>query len=202
MTSNESHGLELLDRARAALSRLQANVSTGVSTVSEHQAAQETARSAMDWLEDTSMFSEAHLVLDQIGALTREYRPEACVMEHDKGTFFDTCSVSLAHSRVGLSPGFVVEEMSCSICDADPRDCEHLSGETYDGAIAHLIVKKATLLEVSIVTRPVHPDARITRMSVPRADERAALGHDVPPSAKVVCDKCLSACRGVRDHAS
>jgi hypothetical protein len=156
----------------------------------------------MNWLEDTSMFSEAHLVLDQIGALTREHKPEACVMEYDKGTYFDACSVSLAHSRVGLSPGFVVEEMSCSICDADPRDCEHLSGETYDGAIAHRIVKKATLLEVSIVARPVQPDARITRMSVSMAEVRAALGHDVPPSAKVVCDKCLTACRGVRDQAS
>lgn len=202
MTARDDRGLELLSQARVALAQLQSSGPAGASTVAEYLAAQETARSAMNWLEDTALFSDAHLVLDQIGELTRTFKPVACALGWEKGTYFDKCSVSLAHSRIGLSPGFVIEEMSCSICDADPRDCQHLSGEAYGGAIAHRVVKRATLLEVSIVARPVQLDARITRVSVPIAEVRAALGHDVPPGATVVCDKCLSECGGVRDQAS
>jgi hypothetical protein len=198
MRDNE-HGRELLDQARLALSHLKAAAPTGDSTVSDHHAARETARSAMNWLEDTALFSQAHTVLDQIGAITRKFRVEACVVENDDKDYFDTCPVSLAHTRVGLSPGFVVEEMVCSVCDADPRDCEHLSGESYEGGVAHRVIKKARLLEVSLVARPAQPDARITRASLPGAAVRAALG-DRPRGTKLVCDKCLSACAGLREH--
>lgn len=197
----EDHGRDLLGQARLALSHLQLSAPTGGSTVADHGAARDVARSAMNWLEDTEMFSQAHTVLDQIGAVTRKFKAEACVVENDNEVYFDTCSVSLAHSRVGLSPGFVVEEMVCSVCDADPRDCEHLSGEAYGGEIAHRVIKKARLLEVSLVARPAQPDARITRVSLPSAAVRAALG-EMPPGTKLVCDKCLSACTGLREHSS
>jgi hypothetical protein len=195
---DEDHGRELLDQARLALSDLQLFAPTGGSTVDDHRAARDIARSAMNWLEDTEYFWQAHTVLDQIGAITRNFKAEACVVENDNEDYFETCSVSLAHTRVGLSPGFVVEELVCSICDADPRDCEHLSGEAYEGKVAYRIIKKARLLEVSLVARPAQPDARITRVSLPRAAVRAALG-DMQPGAKLVCDKCLSACAGLRE---
>lgn len=199
MSRPGSKGLEKLAEATAALDRLKRRAPRGDSTLSEHAQARTTARSAMDWLEDTDRFETAHRVLDEIGKLTRTHAPSACSLEEDEGQYFQTCPVSLAHSRVGLSPGLVVEEMKCSICSLDPRDCAHISGEAYDGVEAHRIITKARILEVNLVARPAQPDARLTRVSVTEAELREALGRTVDPGTIVTCDRCLSTCEGVRD---
>lgn len=200
MNRRQSRGLQLLAEANSALDDLRRRAPLGESTLQEHSQARTTARSAMDWLEDTSDFETAHKTLDEIGKLTRAHTPSLCSLEEDNGEYFETCPVSLAHSRVGLSPGLVVEEMKCNICDHDPRDCEHLSGEVYGGVEAHRIITKARILEVSLVARPAQPDARITRVSVTGSVLREALGRTVPPGATVTCDRCLSPCDGVRDN--
>ena len=45
-------------------------------------------------------------------------------------------------------------------------------------------------------------DARIQRVTIPRADFERALGHPLPPGAVPVCDRCLSECVGVTHPVS
>ena len=57
----------------------------------------------------------------------------------------------------GLSPGFLFEEVHCSVCNFTRslrKDCGHIVGEIYDGEICGNIVVKAKLLEISIVDSP------------------------------------------------
>lgn len=59
---------------------------------------------------------------------------------------------------VFFSPGFIKQEIHCDICDARiaPRQsCIHERGELYDGQMAGRVIKKAKMLEVSLVTNPL-----------------------------------------------
>jgi hypothetical protein len=59
------------------------------------------------------------------------------------------------------------------------------------------IIREMDLVEVSIVSKPAQPDARIQRQSVDTADLRAALGEQWKPGMAVNCDFCLRPCRGL-----
>lgn len=155
-------------------------------------------RSAMNWLEDTDRFEEAHRRLDAAGVFVR--RNFGCQL-HQEGTYYEQrCPVALAHNRIGLSPGLVIRESQCSICGLSPADCAHVTGRTYDGEFCARRITKADVLEVSLVNRPSQPDARITAMSVDNAELAAALGPSWRPGVPVSCDRCLSPCDGVYDH--
>jgi hypothetical protein len=54
-------------------------------------------------------------------------------------------------------------------------------------------------LEVSLVARPAHPDARLQSVSVATADVRASLGARFRTGMPVSCDRCLSSCDGVTE---
>lgn len=61
--------------------------------------------------------------------------------------------------KLFFSAGFVVRESSCSICgrDLSLRDpCGHTVGEVYKGQMCVREIKKADLLEVSMVENPVY----------------------------------------------
>lgn len=65
---------------------------------------------------------------------------------------------SLFPYRVFLSPGFSKRSIHCSICDArltPRRPCDHHLGELYDGVMCRRVIKEATMIEVSLVERPV-----------------------------------------------
>lgn len=156
-----------------------------------------TLRSAMNWLEDTPYFELAHQRLDAAGRLARETFPFGCSFTFEYGTYFQECPTALAHSRVGLSVGFLVREEACSICSEDYEDCLHIRGRIYDGKRCLVIIKKADLLEVSLVRRPAYPDARFEKMSVETSSLRARLGDAFEPGIGVTCDRCLSPCAGV-----
>jgi hypothetical protein len=106
--------------------------------------------------------------------------------------------VSLAHNRVGFSPGYIVRAAECSICHLDPEDCGHIAGRTYDGEVCHRILTQLDLLEVSLVGRPAQPDARIERIGVGDAELRERLGPRFRRGIPVTCDRCLTPCDGVR----
>lgn len=154
-----------------------------------------TLRSAMNWLEGTAEFEEAHAVLDEEGRFTRE--TFGCALEQEEDGYWVTCPVALAHNRVGMSIGAIVREARCSICLQDPHDCEHIIGEQYDGDRCVRMIIKADLLEVSFVTRPADPDARIHRLSVSTKELRARLGPNWQPGMRVSCDRCLTPCDGL-----
>jgi hypothetical protein len=161
------------------------------------RAALATLRRAMDWLEDTPEFEEAHRALDQAGAYVR--RTFGCELPWDGNEYQQRCPVALAHVRVGMSIAYVVRERHCSICGQDPDGCPHIRGRIYDGHVCHSVVTRADLLEVSLVSRPVDLDARIESMSVPRDTLRAGLGPDFRPDMRITCDRCLGPCGGVTE---
>ena len=152
-------------------------------------------RSAMNWLEGTDDFETAHSALDEAGRYTRE--TFGCWLTLDEQGYAVTCPVSLAHNRVGLSIGGIVREARCSVCQLDPYDCDHITGEYYDGILCVREVHRIDLLEVSFVTRPAQPDARIERMSVSARELQQHLGTKWKPGMPVSCDRCLTSCSGL-----
>jgi hypothetical protein len=62
------------------------------------------------------------------------------------------------------------------------------------------IIREMDLDEVSIVTKPAHPEARIQSISISVADLRASLGDNFEPGMDVSCDRCLSPCGGLIRH--
>lgn len=155
----------------------------------------ETLRSAMNWLEDTSAFDEAHQLIDDAGRFTRQ--TFGCHLLLESGRYFQTCPAALAHNRAGLSIGYVVQAQECSTCGEDPEDCEHITGRQYGDKMCHRRITKADMLEVSLVNRPQNPDARFMRLSLSTQRLQDRLGPDWRPGIPVNCDNCLRPCSGV-----
>jgi hypothetical protein len=200
--SSRSHALTegeaRLKRGRRALNHAKYLASIeGPSAEAEAKAreALATLRSAMDWLEGTGGFNEAHSELDRAGTFTRE--TFGCELHLDDDGYSVTCPVPLAHNRVGMSIGAVVKKSECSICRSDPADCDHINGEEYDGEMCHRIITEADLLEISLVGRPAQPDARIQKISVSVTELRAKLGPEWRPGMPVSCDRCIGECPGI-----
>lgn len=188
----------LLAQASEAFDRIQEDISAGKVEIADLGSLRILARSALDWLEDTPQFEVAHGLLDRIGRLARTVFPKACVLEYrDDGQYYDTCPISLAHSRVGMSIAYVIKKSECGICGMDPWDCMHIKGRVYDGQVCTRHIIDAEVIEMSIVSRPAHPDARFWAMSVDRGDLRESLGDAFHPGVVVNCDRCLSHCPGV-----
>lgn len=162
---------------------------------SDTRAALVAMRSAMNWLEDTDLFDEAHAELDAAGAYTR--RTFGCWLHREGAEYQQRCPVALAHNRVGLSPAFGIEESECTICGQDPATCTHIAGRVYGGQRCARRITKGRILEVSLVARPAQPDARIFAMSITASELREALGPGFQPGMDVSCDRCLSPCDGV-----
>lgn len=159
------------------------------------RSALQTARSAMDWLEDTDQFEEAHLLLHKLGQEVRA--TWGCQLGHDDRGYWRGCPVDLAHIRCGLSPGMVIGASECSVCHRDPADCDHITGRTYGTETCYrLITEVKAILEVSLVSRPAQPDARLGRVSISTTDLQDALGEEWAPGMPVSCDKCLLPCPG------
>jgi hypothetical protein len=154
------------------------------------------ARSAMDWLEDTDHFDEAHELLHDVGRFTRS--TWGCSLSLDEKGYWRDCPADLAHIRMGMSPGMVIGASECSICGREPRDCVHIKGRVYDGKVCHRIITEIKeVLEVSFVARPAQPDARLHRVSVGSSGLKAALGPQWQAGMRVSCDKCLGECPGL-----
>jgi len=158
----------------------------------------EVLRSAMNWLEDTPSFEAAHLALDDAGRLARENFPNGCQFPYRDGTYYQECPAALAHNRVGMSPGYILRKVSCSICHRSPidEDCRHVKGWVYGDATCVWIIEEAELLEVSLVGRPAQPDARITSVSISGKEIVDRLG-EFRSGREILCDKCLGECSGV-----
>lgn len=182
---------------------------------------------AMNWLEDMPEFEVAHYRLDEAGRWVRE--TFGCWLKHGGTGYTRTCPADLAHLRVGNSPGMTNIVRECSVCGQDPRsptcrhikgraysatrrligdrcnlcdrkDCDHEDGEAGVVVCGHLIVS-ADLVEISLVPRPAQPMARIGEVDVDVGLLEALLGpRGWAPGMEVSCDKCLSACHGVREY--
>lgn len=154
-------------------------------------------RSVMDHTEAGPTFDRAHSLIDEVGRVIRESSPARCRLKFEDGAYHRTCDVDLAHLRFGMSPGFIIRESECSICKEDPQDCEHVRGEFYDDEPCIRVIKRADLLEISMVERPAYPEARIQSTSISNGELRARFGPDFSVGKPVQCDKCLSNCQGL-----
>lgn len=193
----------------------------------QRQAAEREARNAIDcavkafwWAEGTEMEEAQHELMHRIGKWTR--RSFGCRLLLDDKGYHRTCTIDIAHIRLGLSIGFIASRI-CSLCDEDLSECIHIAGRTYwmrGGAqasgpcrvcnkesCAHRpdrlyrapvisIVKEGELREISYVPRPANPEARITNISVSSSDLIDALGSRFVPGMPVSCNKCLAGCPG------
>lgn len=196
MTWRTERGLELLAEAERSFEQLK----SGVADTHSIGPLRSRARSAMDWLEDTDDFDRAHKFLDEVGLFVRTDFPNECRLTKEGNQYFDECSISLAHVRVGFSVAFAIREAECSVCHGDALTCEHISGEIYAGEQAHRVITRADFFEVSLVSRPEQPDARITKQSVSRADVTNAIGFEPATDLEILCDRCLTGCAGITDR--
>src|SRR5260370_23184128 len=173
-------GLEKLREGRQAIRSVARKCEEGHADEEEdHQLlrnAIKTFRSATNWLEDSEHFESAHVALDEAGRLARELFPEGCTLAYRDNTYYIECPAALAHNRVGMSPGMVINSAECSICGSHPQDCIHITGRIYDGKRCVRILKDLEFLEISLVGRPRQPEARIESMSVDTAELQASLG--------------------------
>lgn len=72
------------------------------------------------------------------------------------------------------SPAMVHGETTCSICQQPitiRRRCEHIVGEIYDGELCSRMIRPAAILEISLVTNPVHK-ANVMFLTDPKTKER------------------------------
>ncbi len=85
----------------------------------------------------------------------------------------------------------------CRVC-LQP-ECEHSPEELYRASVVSTI-QELDVDEISLVTKPKQPEARILKMSVSTADLQSALGDEFVPGMEVSCDKCLTPCEGLTKH--
>lgn len=193
-------GIERLTSGKAQIRRAQKMVREQGPTRETEEVARGALpdlRSAMDCFEDTEDFELAHHALDAAGRFIR--RTFGCHLFQEGLKYEQQCPIALAHSRVGLSPLILADEIKCSICGADPEVCSHVTGRYYEGQRCGHVITRSKILEVSIVSRPANPDARFTAVQVALGDLRRDLGSDFMPGMRVSCDRCLSPCSGVHE---
>jgi hypothetical protein len=179
---------------------------------------------AMNWLEDTPEFEVAHFRLDEAGRWIRE--TFGCWLNRQGTEYSRTCPADLAHSRLGFSPGMKNVIRECTVCGQEPRLCRHITGRAYPAArrvvggrcnlcdretcshhdgemgtavCGHYIVS-CEIVELSIVTRPAQPMARIEKVSMSTKEIAEHVGAGWHPGMDVSCDRCLAVCYGVIEH--
>lgn len=182
------------------------------------------AASAFYWLEESAFEDEAHDDLHKYGRFAREEFADGCHLSWNGRSYEHRCPVEIAHKRLGFSIGFLGNRI-CSICGTDASECPHEQGAMYevlgakyhdgvcrvcgrDSCEDHVVgvpyrTRAAVRLtdleihEVSIVSKPKQPDARLT--AVPYSTEALArfLGPGFRPGVRVSCEKCLDPCEGI-----
>lgn len=180
---------------------------------------------SLNWAEDTIHEEGAHKQMDSAGKWVRLNL--RCNLLHEDGSYFQTCPVALGHNRIGLSIGAIANRV-CSLCGEDLSECLHLPGIAYlvpggiedlgrcrvclsTEACQHLpteeyrvsvvgISVSGEILEVSIVNKPAHPEARFQKISLSNAELKEFLGDGFEIGMEVSCDRCLTECDGLTRH--
>lgn len=219
----QNQGLERVKQARE--SQIQSVMANNATEAEEKiREALALARSAYDWLEDTPYDDLSHDLVHELGKEARENFPSGCKIKWNGSNYERWCPADLVHIRLGFSPGVIIHSMECSVCGSDPSECEHIRWKLYTvtggpnkadrcpvcaetmcnhspdqkyQVMAGRIITKAELDEISLVTRPKQPEARIQICPVPEETIRNALGPKFRYGEDMVdCSMCLLACPG------
>jgi len=73
---------------------------------------------------------------------------------------FETAVNDVLGPGIYISPEILVDTVSCSICGADYRTCEHIAGTLYDGQLCTRRPHGMSIYAVALVTEPVDPRCR------------------------------------------
>lgn len=187
------------------------------------KAAVREAVRALNFLEDHELAETAHEAIHRTSFLKRGLF--GCPIVHRDGQYWTDCPVNMSHLRVGFSAG-LVSDFDCSICGRAAEDCDHQMNELYekerlliggkcsicgaedceheDGRAylvpARGIARNVIAQEVSMVTRPRYPQARIAEQSLDL--ELTAEGERLARAGFLSCDADLGPCKGFNDmHA-
>lgn len=172
---------------------------------------------AFNFLEDHWLAATAHHWAHETAALVSGLY--GCAVQYKDDAYWDTCQISLMHERSGMSMGFTAKR-SCSICKSDidecPHDldleylvtastgdegactlcggsqCDHSPGSQY-AMRPRVVMEDPTLHEISLVSRPRDPLARIREVELP-TEFAAVLG--VANGEQINCRRCLGPCQG------
>ena len=102
--------------------------------------------------------------------------------EHDRRTAY---MVPGGHKDLGW----------CRVCILK-TDCGHSPTESYRvGVVA--IITELELTEISLVSKPAHPEARQRKVSISSSRLKESLGPEFHIGGPVSCDKCLLECQGL-----
>lgn len=180
------------------------------------------ATRAFWWAEDSEAEEKQHTLMHQIGRWTR--RNVGCSLTFDGASYSHTCPIRIAHKRIGLSPG-IVAQCICSICGEDLSECEHIVGRSYwvtggpvgespcrvcfgaecqqhrpdrlyRGPVVKVVTTISEMREVSWVSRPANPEARLLSLPIDTASLAQAFGPEFTLGMRLSCDQCLDECSG------
>jgi hypothetical protein len=210
-----AEALSLRDQAKALLA-------------TDHDAAEKCARASLDrvvrafwWSEELPEEEPIHELMHDLGRWVRQ--TFGCTIIPKDGAYMETCPVSIAHRRMGMSIGFTAQRL-CSLCGEDISECLHMPGTAYlvpggigpsgccpvclsetctehDSAHTYRVSPVAMIMdmdlqEISLVPRPSQPEARLTAISMSSDDLREYLGPGFVVGMPLSCNKCLSGCWG------
>lgn len=222
-----ARAINALGDAEAAAAEAKALLVSGARKKAETRARESLGlfRKALDYSEDTREFDATHIAMDEMGFWVRANF--GCRIELKESQYQRTCPVDLAHIRVGFSPAWIIESSFCSICGEDSESCQHISGRTYDrvectktegrcnicgtGAECEhqvgklydsvprfrIIASISEIRDVSFVSRPVEPQARLQAVGVPIQSLRHKFGKGWEPGSPLYCHRCVANCEGV-----
>ncbi|MFD9720790.1 hypothetical protein [Streptomyces sp. NPDC059076] len=182
----------------------------------------QSAVNAFNFLEDTYWADVSHRHAHEVAALTGGIF--GCNVTFKEGSYWETCVLSLMHRRCGMSVGFT-STRKCSLCETDIDTCEHLLDVRYplaikrsptgacnacgglkcqhkDGEIENVyprpMLGDLQLHEISLVSRPRDPLARLDSIEIDTYDLKQSLGSD-PRGREIACYICLHPCQGFKD---
>lgn len=213
-------GRQRLDAARQALEKVPTRRGRRQAEP-DARAALAAFAGALYWAEGSAEEVHVHAALDEAGAFVRS--TFGCRFDSRSGVYHQRCPVALAHAGVGFSVGGSARRF-CSLCGEDLAECthrretaylvpgghedlgwcrvclkdstcEHSANERYRARVIG-IIREMRVDEISFVTNPAHPDARIVDLPITEKEMASRLGAEYQAGMTVSCDRCLLPCSG------
>ncbi len=82
-----------------------------------------------------------------------------------------------------FSPGMIIKEARCSICDAEYGDCDHIAGKPYMGELCSRLILHVDVEEVSLVDKPANKHARLISFTDDKGVHRNFLSWRIVPKS-------------------
>lgn len=94
-------------------------------------------------------------------ASVAEVHHEAIALAEESIPLLDRAFLRAYGPGMYASPEILIRKSHCSVCSGDPRACEHVPGEIYDGTRCAVVADEIDPLGVAIVEAPKDPRCRL-----------------------------------------